>query len=105
MSDTSTNSASFNNFFGNSKRFGLNIKVNVDVPRRSLQEVKKAATKEAQQIVNPFSNFLASNEDVFNGNVEREIIKTQAQLFNTTMILNDAEERVNGKAPRFDANF
>lgn len=101
-----SNSTSFNNFFGNTRRFGLNVKVgSQNSHTRTLKEIGDVAKKETAQIANPFKNFLEVNEDVFNGNVQNEILKTQAQMFSTSMLLNETEEKVNGKAPRFDASF
>ncbi|MBQ9244775.1 hypothetical protein IJ182_00740 [bacterium] len=59
--------------------FGLNIVA----PHKTIEEVKKVVKQEVEDItVNPFLNFLETNEKVFDGTVEKEIRKYQAMIYN-----------------------
>ena len=102
------NSTFLNNSYTASYGFGQNVvshgsknneKKEVNVSAKDYGEV---ANRTLTSIANPFFKYLAENEDVFNGNVENEIRRTQVQMFNTGVILNEADERVNGKAPRLN---
>ncbi len=106
-----TNSTSFNNSYSASYGFGQNVvthggagngdkkETKVDV---SVKDYGEVANRSLAEFANPFFKYLADNENVFNGNVQEEIIKTQTQMFNTGVILNEADEKVNGKAPRLN---
>lgn len=95
--------ASFNNFFNTGRQFGLNVKSSGH--EHTLKEFKKVAIDTATQSVNPFLNFLATNEDVFSGEVNNQINSLMAQKFSTEILLNKADEAVNGPRASFDMNF
>lgn len=93
--------SSFTNFFNNSQTFGLNIKV----PEKTLQQIGKTAGNAAGGVFEPLFTYLEENENVFSGDVMQELNKTYAQSFNTSLIMNAADEKVNGPRPKFDAMF
>ena len=105
MADTNANF--LNNSYNASYGFGKNVvshggsnnESKVDV---SIKDYGEVANRSLSSLANPFFDFLEKNENVFNGNVQEEIIRTQTQMFNTGIILNEADEQVNGKAPRLD---
>ena len=66
-----------NNLIKN-RPFGLNIAV----PHKTIEEVKKVIQKEVEEnTVNPFLEYLEQNEKVFDGTVQKEIRKYQAQIY------------------------
>lgn len=93
--------ASFSNFFNNSQRFGLNVKV----PEKTLRQVGQTATNLASGVIDPLLNYLETNENVFSGDVTHELNRIRSESFNTTLAMNAADIKVNGDKPTFDANF
>lgn len=93
--------SSFTNFFNNSQSFGLNIKV----PEKTLQQMGKTAGNVAGEVFGPLFTYLEENENVFSGDITHELNKTLAQNFNTSLVMNAADEKVNGPKPRFEAQF
>lgn len=92
---------SFTNFFNNNKSFGLNIKV----PEKTIQQVGKTFSNNANGVLEPLFTYLQENETVFNGDVQQELNKTFSQNFNLNVALEMAEEKVKGPKPRFDSLF
>lgn len=93
--------ASFTNFFNNAQTFGLNIKV----PEKTLRQIGQTVGNTAGGVFEPLFTYLEENENVFSGNVTHELNKTRAESFNMSLIMNAADEKVNGPRPKFDAKF
>lgn len=56
--------------------------INTALPKKSIQEVKKAVQQELGNIsINPFLNYLDENDKVFSGEVAKEIKKYQSQIY------------------------
>ena len=96
MSDTS-----FNSFFNNTQRFGLNVKV----PERTLQQIAKTTTDTAGGVFEPILSYLEENENIFSGDVTHEINKIRTANFNTTLIMDAADKATNGERPTFNTLF
>ena len=96
-------SASFNNFFSTGRQFGLNVKPSSH--EHTFKEFKKVAVDTAAKSVNPFLDYLATNDAVFSGEVKNQINSVMAQKFSTEILLNKADEDVNGPRASFDMNF
>lgn len=96
MSDTS-----FNSFFNNSQRFGLNIKV----PERTLKQISKTTGDVAGGVFEPIFTYLEQNENVFSGDIEHELNRIRTANFNTTLIMDEVDKKTNGEKPRFDTLF
>ncbi|MFA7659266.1 MAG: hypothetical protein WCY19_07515 [Candidatus Gastranaerophilaceae bacterium] len=92
---------SFNSFFNSSKTFGLNIKV----PTRTLQQAGKTLGDTAGGVFEPLFSYLEENENVFSGDITKELSKTFSQNFNMNLALNIADEKANGPKPTFDTKF
>lgn len=92
---------SFNNFFNNSQTFGLNIKV----PERTLQQMGKTVGDTAGGVFEPLFTYLEENENVFSGDISKELKMTLSRNFNTVIAMNAADAKVNGPRPRFDSQF
>lgn len=93
--------ASFSNFFNNSRAFGLNVKV----PERTIRQIGQTAAGTAGSVLEPIFTYLEENESVFNGDITTELNKMRVQNFNTTIIMQAADEKVNGVRPSFDMLF
>ena len=91
--------ASFNSFFN--KPFGLNVQV----PERTLKQAGSTLNGTASGILKPALNYLEENEEVFTGEVAQEIKKIHTNSFNIGSKMRQEDERVNGRAPKFDSNF
>jgi len=93
--------SSFVNFFNNSQTFGMNVRI----PGRTLQQIGKTVGDTATGVFEPLFTYLEENENVFNGDITTELNKMHTENFNTQIMLNAADEKVNGSRPRFDARF
>lgn len=93
--------SSFTNFFNNSQSFGMNVKV----PERTLKQIGKTAGDVAGGVLEPLFTYLEENENVFSGDITNEINKMRAENFTMGMILQTADEKINGPKPSFDAKF
>ncbi len=96
MSETS-----FTGFFNTTQRFGLNVKV----PERTLKQIGKTTGDVAGGVLEPIFNYLEKNENVFSGNIEHELNRIRTANFNTTLMMDAADEKVNGPKPKFDTLF
>jgi hypothetical protein len=94
MSDTS-----FNSFFNNG--FGLNVKGS----GASLSQMGETLSKTAGGVFEPLFTYLEDNENVFSGDLTKELNKTRVANFNMNMIMNRVDEQTNGKKSKFDAKF
>lgn len=90
---------SFTNFFNNS--FGLNVKV----PEKTLQQIGKTGSDFAGGVFEPLFTYLEENENVFSGDINHELNKLRSATFNTALVMQSADEKVNGKKSSFDMNF
>lgn len=92
---------SFNSFFNNSQAFGLNIKV----PEKTIEQIGKTGTGIAGRVFEPLFTFLEENENVFSGDISHELNKIHTANFNTSLLMNQADEQANGPRPTFDTKF
>lgn len=92
-------SESFTNFFN--KSFGMNVKV----PTRTIQQAGKTLENTANGVLSPLFEYLEDNETVFNGDISKEINKIFVNSFNIGAKMREADVKVNGPAPKFDAKF
>lgn len=93
--------SSFSNFFNNSQSFGLNVKV----PEKTLRQIGKTAGNMAGGVLEPLFTYLEENKNVFSGDIAFEINKVNAENFTMGMMLQQADEKVNGSKPKFDSKF
>ena len=76
-----------NNIISNNP-FGINI----EIPKKTIQEVKKVAQQEIANISsNPFLNYLDENDKVFSGEVAAEIRKYQAQMYSLGQVMREGQ--------------
>lgn len=82
--------------------FGLNVRVpNVPAPTRSQKLVAEIIKEMAMAPITPVINYFKTNENVFNGNVSREIESLRKQQKVTVELLQDADDIVMSEAPSF----
>lgn len=82
--------------------FGLNVRVpNVPAPTRSQKLVAEIIKEMAMAPITPVINYFKANENVFNGNVAREIESLKQQQKITVGLLQDADDIVMEEAPSF----
>lgn len=72
--------------------FGFNIKV----PTRTLEQAGETLGNLAKAPGESVLNYFEKNENVFSGDVYKEIKKTEVQCMNTGRILGMAEEQTKG---------
>ena len=66
--------------------------INISLPKKSVDEVKKVVKKEVGNIsVNPFVDYLDDNDKVFSGEVAKEIKKYQAQIYSLGQIMREGQ--------------
>ncbi len=92
---------SFTNFFNNTQTFGMNIKV----PEKTLQQIGKTTGNVAGGVFEPLFNYLEENENVFSGDITHELNRIRVANFNTNLVLNATDEKINGPRPKFDSKF
>ena len=80
-----------NNNLRPAKPFGLNVKV----PERTIQQISETVKANATSGVSSIFNYLAKNENVFDGTVARQLDDLFVQDFNTKQILKNAENTEN----------
>ena len=93
--------SSFTNFFNNSRSFGLNVKV----PVKTIEQIGKTANSVANGVLDPLFTYLEENENVFNGDLTKELNKKRVANFNMELIMSAADEKTNGPRPTFDTMF
>lgn len=93
--------SSFTNFFNSSQGFGMNIKA----PEKTLEQIGKTGSNVAGKVFEPLFTYLEENENVFSGDLNHELNKIRAANFNTTLIMDAADKKVNGPKPSFDTKF
>lgn len=82
--------------------FGLNVRVpNMPAPSRSQKLVAEIIKEMAMAPITPVINYFKDNENIFNGNVAREIESIQKQQKITVELLQDADDIVMAEAPSF----
>lgn len=87
--------------FNNAQPFGLNVKGH----SRTLTQFGDTLTNTAGGVLDPLFTYLEENETVFNGDITKELNKLYTAKFNTQILMDKADEQVNGSKPKFDANF
>lgn len=92
--------SSFTNFFNNGQSFGLNV-----AGSRTFQQMGKTAGNVAGGVLEPLFTYLEENENVFSGDITKEFNKICSENFNTTIIMQAADEKANGPKPTFDTKF
>lgn len=92
---------SFSNFLGNSRTFGLNVRV----PEKTVEQIGKTATNLASGVFEPLFSYLEENENVFSGDIVHDLNKLRSENFNTELAMNKADVQMNGERPKFDAMF
>lgn len=92
-------SESFTNFFN--KSFGLNVKM----PERTMQQAGKTLGDTANGVLSPLFEYLEENENVFNGDINKEMNKLFANSFNIGAKMREEDVKVNGPTPKFDSKF
>lgn len=92
---------SFNSFFNSAQGFGMNIKV----PERTIEQIGKTSASEAGKVFEPLFTYLEENENVFSGDINHELNKIRTANFNTTLLMDVEDEKVNGQKPTFDTRF
>ena len=70
-----------------SKPFGLNVKV----PERTIKQIGDSVKANAGAGINGIFSYLAKNERVFEGTVNKQLDNLFVQDFNTKQILKDAD--------------
>jgi len=91
---------SFTSFFNNAQAFGLNVK-----GTGALTQVGDTLGNTAGGVLEPLFTYLEENENVFSGDLTKELNKTFAANFNLNMLMHKADEQVNGVKPVFDTKF
>jgi len=92
---------SFTNFFNSQAGFGLTLKAH----ERTLQQAGQTLSTTAGGVLEPLFTYLEENENVFSGDLTKELNKGYSNNFNMTVMMNAADEKVNGPKPTFDAKF
>ena len=92
MADMLNQNLNKNSFQGNNnlrpaKPFGLNVKV----PERTLKQISETVKSNATSGVSNIFNYLAKNENVFDGTVAKQLDNLFVQDFNTKQILKNSE--------------
>lgn len=89
--------SSFTNFFNNSRSFGLNVKV----PQRTIKQAGKTLENTATGVFEPLFSYLEENENVFSGDVRKELNRSYVEKFKMEAVLGQAD----GEKPSFDTMF
>ena len=89
--------SSFTNFFNNARSFGLNVKV----PERTIKQMGKTLEGTANGVFEPLFTYLEDNENVFSGDVKKELNRTSVENFKMQAALSQSE----GEKPTFDTMF
>lgn len=92
--------SSFTNFFNNAQSFGLNV-----AGSRTAKLMGQTASNVAGGVFEPLFTYLEENEDVFSGDLTTELNKTRTRNFNTTLMMQSEDVKVNGDRPSFDTKF
>lgn len=93
MADMLNNNLNNNSLQGGSnnlrpaKPFGLNVRV----PERTIQQISETVKANATSSVSNIFSYLAKNERVFDGTVEKQLDNLFVQDFNTKQILKNSE--------------
>ncbi|DAA95818.1 TPA: hypothetical protein CPT80_06845 [Candidatus Gastranaerophilales bacterium HUM_9] len=82
--------------------FGLNVRVpQAPVGTRSQKLVAEIIKEMAMAPITPVIDYFKTNENIFNGNVAKEIASIQKQQKITVELLQDADDVVMSEAPSF----
>lgn len=101
--NVSTNETGYSHEWKRAPRpFGLNVRVpNKITPTRSQRLVAEIIKEMALAPITPVVNYFKANENIFNGNVSREIESLVKQQKITVELLQDADDIVMSEAPSF----
>lgn len=91
--------ASFNSFFN--RPFGLNVKSH----ERTIKQAGDTLANTANGVFSPLFTYLKDNEQVFNGDIQKESKKYFAASFNIGAKMQEEDIKVNGAKPKFDSKF
>lgn len=83
------------------KSFGLNVRAH----EKTLNLVGETFAKNAGGAVSPLFQYLEENENVFKGDVIKEVQKLSVASFNIGAMMQQEDLRVNGQSPKFDSKF
>ncbi len=67
--------------------------MNVQVPTRTIQQVKDTATKAVSQLWEPVVDYFDSADNVFSGNVQDEIAKYNRMAYSLGATMRKGQER------------
>ena len=82
--------------------FGLNVRVpQAPIGTRSQKLVAEIIKEMALAPITPVIDYFKANENIFNGNVAKEIASIQKQQKITAELLQDADDIVMSEAPSF----
>lgn len=93
--------ASFSSFFNNAQPFGLNVKV----PEKTMRQIGRTAGNVAGGVFEPIFDYLEKNENVFSGDITKELNRLRAESFTTAQVMNMDDVKTNGPKPKFDVSF
>ena len=93
--------SSFTNFFNNSNSFGLTVKAH----EKTLQQIGQTAGGVAGGVFEPLFTYLEENENVFSGDISKELNRLRSESFTTNLVLDSMDARVNGPKASFDTKF
>ncbi len=66
--------------------------VNIQLPAKTIEEVKKVVQQEVENLgINPFMEYLNSNDKVFSGEVASEIRKYQSQIYTLGQVMREGQ--------------
>lgn len=81
------NSTNNTNFFN--RPFGLNVQV----PTRTIQQVKDTATKAVSGLWEPMVDYFDKADNVFSGNVQEQIAKYNRMAYSLGVTMRKGQER------------
>ncbi len=72
--------------------FNNPFSLNVNLPKKTLEEVKKVAKQEFEDnTLNPLVNYLGERDKVFSGEVASEIRKYQSQIYTLGQVMREGK--------------
>lgn len=82
------------------KSFGMNVKSN-----STLINAAGLLNQKTNGVLSPLFTYLEENENVFTGDVAKEINRYYSQCFNIGAMLQEESAKTNGGSHRFDSKF
>ena len=74
---------------GNFNLFGLNV----NLPTRTIKQVKDTATKHLGELVSPIFDYLEDNQKVFTGELTDELNKYNAQMYRYGQVMRKGTQK------------